>query len=607
MGYRILAVAPYEALKKMLEGIAEGMKDVQLDCRVGDMEEGARIVQEAPKGQYDAIISRGGTARCIEKVTTIPVIDIVPSVYDILRAIRLADNYRESYAVVGFRNITEPAHLLCDLLGRRLRIITIRDGEESAIALSQLKSQGIRTVVCDNITQQLAREQEINAILITSGVESAMEAMNQAVRICRSYSTICEENRFLRAILENGGSSTIVYSEDGDMFLSTWKGDSGEEEAKELMKRELPGILRNGDQKFFRTIGHTLYSVETRTSEYNSKRYVLFYITASKIPLSRGRYGIQFFSCEEVEKRYYESFYSTSGVLGIYADRMKELAQAGRPIMIESEEGTGRDTIAGYIYARSELKSHPLIFINCPLLDDRGWEYLLNHYNSPFNDNDNTIYLSGIDRISEDRHKRLLSLIIDSNLHRRNQLIFSSDQNMPPDVRRRVNDYTTKLLCAKIGLPPLRERREEIPLIANLYLSKLNQDLGRQIIGLEPRAEEMLEDYSWPQNYRQLQRVLMESAMHTETNTAYIRADTVAMILQQEKASNVYRDLFSSSAREKLPDLTLEEIDRQIIQKALEDNKGNQSRTAKQLGISRTTLWRYLGRGKNTESFQNET
>lgn len=605
MAYRILAVAPYEALKKILEGIAEGMEGVQLDCRVGDMDEGARIVQDAPKGRYDAIISRGGTARCIERVTTVPVIDIVPSVYDILRAIRLADNYREVYAVVGFRNITEPAHLLCDLLGRRLRIITIRDAEESAVALAQLKNQGIKTVVCDNITQQLARKQDINAILITSGAESAMEAMNQAVRICRSYSAICEENRFLRAIMENGGSSTIVYSEDGELFLSTWKGGDGNEEAKELMKRELPGILRNGDQKFFRTIGHTLYSVETRTSKYNSKRYVLFYVTASKIPLARGRYGIQFFSCEEVEMRYYDSFYSTSGVLGVYADRMKELAQSGRPIMIESEEGTGRDTIAGYIYAKSELKSNPLIFINCSLLDDRGWEYLLNHYNSPFNDNDNTIYLSGIDRISEERHKRLLSLIIDSNLHRRDQLIFSADQNMTPEVRRRVNDYTARLLCAKIGLPPLRGRREEIPLIANLYISKLNQDLGRQIIGLEPQAEELLEEYNWPQNYRQLQRVLMESAMYTEANTAYIRADTVAMILQQEKASNIYRDLFSTSAEEKLPNLTLEEIDRQVIQKVLKDNKGNQSRSAKQLGISRTTMWRYLGKEKENDTVSN--
>ncbi|WP_031553754.1 sigma-54-dependent transcriptional regulator [Oribacterium sp. FC2011] len=597
MKYRILGVAPYEAMRKSMETLADTIDNIQLDAYTGNLEDGVNVVKEHSHDQYDVIISRGGTSRLISEITNTPVVEISLSVYDVLRAMRLADNYEAEYAIVGFKNITETAHTLCDLMKNRTKIVTIHDEEEVVSTLEQLKQQGISMVICDMVTQNIARRMDMNSILITSGNESILSAISQAINICRSYAAIREENHFLRGIMSHNGSSTIVMAEDGTVFLSTWT-DEEEKNAEviEMLRKEIKTVIESGDRKFFRSMDKLLYSVTTQTAVYNEKKYITFYFTASKIPLTTGKYGIRFMNREEAEEKYYNSFYSIAGAMGLLGNRIDEISSARYSVMIQAETGTGKDLIAYYIYMKSTMSDHPLITIDCSIMDDRGWEYLLNHYNSPFNDNENTIYFMNIGRIPEDKHRRLLSSILDTNLQRRNRLIFSASDNIENEAKERVSDYSRKLYCVRIGLPPLRQRREELPLLASLYLSRLNADMGKQIVGLEPGATEIIENYQWPQNYKQFQHVLMEAA--AQTDTPYIRAETIMDLLEEEQASNVYASVFNNGTNQPLPNMTLEQINKSIIKHVLEDNKGNQSKTARQLGISRTTLWRYIGREK---------
>ena len=121
---KVLGIAPYEAMKTIMEKLARKRPQMDLDVYVGDLKKGVDIAQKYTQANYDVIISRGGTAEMIGKVTHIPVIEISLSVYDILRAMKLAENYSDKYAVVGFPGITGSAHLLCDLLQYKLDIVT---------------------------------------------------------------------------------------------------------------------------------------------------------------------------------------------------------------------------------------------------------------------------------------------------------------------------------------------------------------------------------------------------------------------------------------------------------------------------------------------------
>ena len=191
---RILGIAPYEAMKTAMLRLAQGREELELTAFVGDMQRGGEIVRRHIDAYYDVIISRGGTAELIERITDIPVVEISLSVYDILRAMKLAENYEERYAIVGFPSITGSAHFLCDLLRYQIDIFTIHNEEEAESVLHGLKQEGYRMVVGDMISYTKAKDMGLNAILITSGVESIGSALDQAVKISASYTKTYHEN-----------------------------------------------------------------------------------------------------------------------------------------------------------------------------------------------------------------------------------------------------------------------------------------------------------------------------------------------------------------------------------------------------------------------------
>jgi len=164
---RILGVAPYDGMRTAMERIAEEYPNVHLDAYTGDLEEGAAIVRASQSENYDVIISRGGTADRIREVTDLPVVSVKLSVYDVLRAIKMAENYSHLYAIVGFPSITQPAHTLCDLLRLNMDIITIHSMDEADSALNRLREGGYKMVVGDMVTHTLARQKGFDAFLIT--------------------------------------------------------------------------------------------------------------------------------------------------------------------------------------------------------------------------------------------------------------------------------------------------------------------------------------------------------------------------------------------------------------------------------------------------------
>ena len=91
---------------------------------------------------YDIIISRGGTAELIGQITPIPVVEIPLSVYDILRAIKMAENFASRYAIVGFPGIISSAKLLCDLLQYKVETFTIHNSRQVEETLQMLKKRG---------------------------------------------------------------------------------------------------------------------------------------------------------------------------------------------------------------------------------------------------------------------------------------------------------------------------------------------------------------------------------------------------------------------------------------------------------------------------------
>ena len=140
-----------------------------------------------------------------------------------------------------------------------------------------------------------------------------------------------------------------------------------------------------------------------------------------------------------------------------------------------------------------------------------------------------------------------------------------------------------------VKIPPLRERKEDIPNFATLYLNEFETQLSNQVFGFDPEAIEVLTDYSWPGNMYQMRLVIQELILRASSFN--ITADEVRQAIKNYETQFLRKE----NENEKVSlDGSLEDIVRRIIKIILQEEQGNQSKTARRLGISRTTLRRHL-------------
>lgn len=587
---RVLGIAPYEGMKTLMSSVVADYPQIDLTLFVGDMEQGLEIARSNFHGDYDVVISRGGTAKMLQKNLALPVIEIDISMYDILCALKLADGLTGKTAMVSFANITSSAHLLCDLMKYNMDIYTIDSAEAVEPTLRQLQKNDYQSILCDMISNTTAKRLGLNSFLITSGVDSIRKAFDQALLLCRSQQRLRDENQFFRQLIQGQIGQTMVFDQDGNLFLSTL--DDPKPELLELLRRDLPESQLGAERRITRNLGRMLYAIRARRISTGSLTYTAFFFDARKTPLSPNQVGIRFSTRPEAENAFYSSIFSFAGSISDYQQDIEHISQSTAPVMVTGEDGTGKESIVSVLYMRSPLRNAPLVSINCSLLNDKSWAFLLEHHNSPLADQGNTLYFASIDALSEERRQQLLAVLSEMDVCRRNRVIFSC-VCQPGEYTSAVGSlFMDKLCCLSLYLPPLRQMAERIPALVNLSLSHLNVDLPRQIVGADPEAITLLQNFQWPHNYAQFRRVIGELAV-TATGSL-ITAENVRQALRKERHVGAFSPCAENAAAPLNLNRTLDEISQDVARRVVEESGGNQTVAAKRLGISRTTLWRLL-------------
>lgn len=587
---RVLGIAPYEGMKTLMSSVVADYPQIDLTLFVGDMEQGLEIARSNFHGDYDVVISRGGTAKMLQKNLALPVIEIDISMYDILCALKLAGGLTGKTAMVSFANITSSAHLLCDLMKYNMDIYTIDSAEAVEPTLRQLQKNDYQSILCDMISNTTAKRLGLNSFLITAGVDSIRKAFDQALLLCRSQQRLRDENQFFRQLIQGQIGQTMVFDQDGNLFLSTL--DDPKPELLERLRRDLPESQLGAERRITRNLGGMLYAIRARRISTGSLTYTAFFFDARKTPLSPNQVGIRFSTRPEAENAFYSSIFSFAGSISDYQQDIEHISQSTAPVMVTGEDGTGKESIVSVLYMRSPLRNAPLVSINCSLLNDKSWAFLLEHHNSPLADQGNTLYFASIDALSEERRQQLLAVLSEMDVCRRNRVIFSC-VCQPGEYTSAVGSlFMDKLCCLSLYLPPLRQMAERIPALVNLSLSHLNVDLPRQIVGADPEAITLLQNFQWPHNYTQFRRVIGELAV-TATGSL-ITAENVRQALRKERHVGAFSPCAENAAAPLNLNRTLDEISQDVARRVVEESGGNQTVAAKRLGISRTTLWRLL-------------
>jgi len=178
------------------------------------------------------------------------------------------------------------------------------------------------------------------------------------------------------------------------------------------------------------------------------------------------------------------------------------------------------------------------------------------------------------------------------------RIIVSTNKDLFQLVERKKfrEDLYYRINVLNLNLPPLWERREDIPLLINFFIKKYRQILKKAVEGISPEGIQMLENYTWPGNVRQLENIVERLMVRTQED--YIRTSLVREIMNSLPGNKLglNRDGVFKSAMS-IPLMgNLEGIERNIIKRIIQEEKGNKAAAAKRLGIGRTTLWRKLNK-----------
>ncbi|MDY0259285.1 MAG: sigma-54 dependent transcriptional regulator [Desulfovibrio sp.] len=297
-------------------------------------------------------------------------------------------------------------------------------------------------------------------------------------------------------------------------------------------------------------------------------------------------------------------------VLGL----VSAIAASEATVLITGESGTGKEVIAKLIHANSNRAKGPYVAVNCAALTETLLESeLFGHEKGAFTGaekrregrflaaNKGTIFLDEIGEIPLSMQVKLLRVIQERELQR-----VGGDQTIKVDVRilaatnkdlaleveegRFRQDLYYRLNVVSLQLPPLRDRHEDIPLLAMHFMKIFADRNGKMVKGFTPAAMDRLVKHTWPGNVRELENAV-ERAVVLLVGEYISERELPPTIADAEEES-------PRSSRLDFANMTLEEIERLAVQDTLEQVGGNKSEAARRLGINRKTLLSKLGDGK---------
>ena len=319
---------------------------------------------------------------------------------------------------------------------------------------------------------------------------------------------------------------------------------------------------------------------------------------------------------KELKDRYkFENIIGTSAKMQQVYDLVAKVADTDSTILIQGESGTGKELVARALHFNSRRQHHPFVAINCSALPENLLESeLFGHKKGAFTGavqdklglfeeaHDGTIFLDEINSMAQTLQTKLLRVLQERVIRH-----VGDTKSIPINVRvlaatneslhEKIStggfreDLYYRLAVIPIEMPPLRDRLEDIPLLAHHFIQKIAVQNRTPVAKIEQDAVEALGGYSWPGNVRELENAIERACALCEQSVIRLE-DLPTQVTRRVSAP-------AGATPDKLPigeplDAFVKDLERQFIEETIRFNGGSRERAAKMLGISMATLYRKI-------------
>jgi two-component system response regulator HydG len=292
-------------------------------------------------------------------------------------------------------------------------------------------------------------------------------------------------------------------------------------------------------------------------------------------------------------------------------ETVAQVAPTEATVLITGESGTGKEMIAGTIHFNSGRKDGPFVKLNCAAITETLLESeLFGHEKGAFTGayrkkegrfrqaHRGSLFLDEISEMSLAMQVKLLRVLQEKEVTRVGgeevievdvRIIAATNRNLLQEIetRRFREDLYYRLNVVTLNMPPLRDRREDIPLLARHFLKMFAKKNRKQINGFTPQAMDRLLKYDWPGNVRELMNAVERGVVLSRSD--YLDEDELALILKDAPFPGEISSDYAATT-----DMTLDEVEKESILQMLELTGGNKSEAARRLGVTRKTLHKKL-------------
>jgi DNA-binding NtrC family response regulator len=316
----------------------------------------------------------------------------------------------------------------------------------------------------------------------------------------------------------------------------------------------------------------------------------------------------KFYRQELLEKYQFKNVIGRTPQMFQVYKTIAKVADTTSTVLLCGERGTGKELIARSLHYNSQRNNRPFIPVDCASLVETLIESeLFGHVRGAFTGassakrglleeaDGGTLFLDEVGNLSLSMQSKLLRFLQEHEIKRVGgtettkvdvRVIAATNQPLEPLVRsgKFREDLFDRLNVIMITLPPLRERKEDVPLLASHFLQKFSEENHKSISHISPEALEILLQYSWPGNVRELQHTI-ERAVIFSTQPIILPEDLPRKMSEEVKGLEI-------PMAEKT--LSLKELEKRYVLKVLQETGGNKKKASEILGIDRATLYRIL-------------